>query len=448
MSMNASAFTCGFSLCNESFNENSNRVRSSISLRENPFMGFSNQDARNPTLWDSEPVVYSIVNNYVTCDKGLVEVTSKSSKSSSEEELNISKRNCKGVRIKKITELQLDRRRSSVAAITPTHIEQIKNDIQAFESDLKECVINTCFSKVVPIKIKTFKNIVGEGVPGTTGDKELDWVKLETIYNNTFIKVIDVVEHDLNHNLLYPISYLLDLKSIESDPLVKSFSHDIIFNVYNYLQFLEVNNVTMGYRHLIVLANVPDMDNAYWNGRYLTFGSGTKLHTPLTSSAIVGHELTHALIQTVCDLEYQGHSGALNESYADIFGVCYEFYIKEKYQKTLGWEIGKECNFLMRNMKSPHECQQPERMYDLYYFNPNENIDNGGVHTNSGIINHVFFKLQERIGYKKAFNMFVLILYQLLNNSNFHHFRSIFLKVGTRFCNLDVLVDIMNSHIF
>ena len=40
MSMNASAFTCGFSLCNESFNENSNRVRSSISLRENPFMGF------------------------------------------------------------------------------------------------------------------------------------------------------------------------------------------------------------------------------------------------------------------------------------------------------------------------------------------------------------------------------------------------------------------------
>lgn len=421
--------SCGFSLCNESFNENSNRVRSSISL------------------FQDEPVVYSIVNNYVTCDKGLVEVTSKSSKSSSDEELNMSKKNCKGVRIKKIqenpkvflSELQLDRRRSSVAAITPTHIEQIKNDIQTFESDLKECVIHTCFSKVVPIKIKTFKNVVG--------DKSLDWIKLETIYNNTFIKVIDVVEHDLNHNLLYPISYLLDLKSIKSDPLVKSFSHDIIFNVYNYLHFLEVNNITMGYRHLVVLANVPDMDNAYWNGRYLTFGSGTKMHTPLTSSAIVGHELTHALIQNVCDLEYRGHSGALNEAFADIFGVCFEFYINERYQ-TLGWEIGKECNFLMRNMKSPHECQQPERMYDLFYFNPNEYIDNGGVHTNSGIINHVFFKLQERIGYKKAFNMFVLILYQLLNNSNFHHFRSIFLKVGMRFCNLDVLVDIMNSHIF
>jgi Zn-dependent metalloprotease len=59
----------------------------------------------------------------------------------------------------------------------------------------------------------------------------------------------------------------------------------------------------------------------------MVFGNGDTQFYPLTSIDVIGHELTHGLIQGLPDLEYKAHSGALNESYADIVGTTFEFYI-------------------------------------------------------------------------------------------------------------------------
>jgi Zn-dependent metalloprotease len=54
--------------------------------------------------------------------------------------------------------------------------------------------------------------------------------------------------------------------------------------------------------------------NASWNGTFISFCAG------MTSDDVTGHEWVHAYTQYTHDLIYQWQSGALNESYSDIFG--------------------------------------------------------------------------------------------------------------------------------
>ena len=54
--------------------------------------------------------------------------------------------------------------------------------------------------------------------------------------------------------------------------------------------------------------------NASWNGAFISFCNG------LTTDDVTGHEWTHAYTQYTHGLIYQWQSGALNESYSDIFG--------------------------------------------------------------------------------------------------------------------------------
>jgi Zn-dependent metalloprotease len=63
--------------------------------------------------------------------------------------------------------------------------------------------------------------------------------------------------------------------------------------------------------------------NAYWDGSAMLYGDGSS--NPLTTIAIVGHEITHGITQHTAGLIYQGTSGALNESFSDIFGVTIDF---------------------------------------------------------------------------------------------------------------------------
>ena len=63
--------------------------------------------------------------------------------------------------------------------------------------------------------------------------------------------------------------------------------------------------------------------NAYWDGSAMLYGDGSS--NPLTTIAIVGHEITHGITEYTAGLIYQGTSGALNESFSDIFGVTIDF---------------------------------------------------------------------------------------------------------------------------
>jgi Zn-dependent metalloprotease len=61
--------------------------------------------------------------------------------------------------------------------------------------------------------------------------------------------------------------------------------------------------------------------DAFWDGSQMVFGDGNTIFAnPTKCLEIVGHELTHGVIQWTAGLLYAGQSGALNESIADVFG--------------------------------------------------------------------------------------------------------------------------------
>lgn len=144
-------------------------------------------------------------------------------------------------------------------------------------------------------------------------------------------------------------------------------------------------------------------NNAFWNGSVMTYGDGAGSFKPLTSLDVCGHEIGHAVCQETANLVYQNESGALNEGFSDIWGACVEYY-KDPTKQTwlIGEDIvnvaGKTC---LRSMSDPGSSTalNPTPAYygGLRWTNsvatPTAANDYGGVHTNSGVLNHWFYLL-------------------------------------------------------
>lgn len=64
--------------------------------------------------------------------------------------------------------------------------------------------------------------------------------------------------------------------------------------------------------------------NAFWNGSVMTYGDGNGSYNPLVSLDVCGHEITHGVTENTANLVYSYESGALNESFSDIFGEMVE----------------------------------------------------------------------------------------------------------------------------
>ena len=140
-----------------------------------------------------------------------------------------------------------------------------------------------------------------------------------------------------------------------------------------------------------------DYNNAFWNGSWMTYGDGDnqRLSTP-TSPDVVGHEIMHGITDFSADLVYQYESGALNESFSDIFGEVIEAYIRG----TNDWIIGadftvEEGKNGLRNMSNPNDPNMLNEQPDTYFGNNWYNSGSGGVHTNSGVQNYWFYLLAE-----------------------------------------------------
>ncbi|MEU4212632.1 M4 family metallopeptidase [Streptomyces sp. NPDC026206] len=151
--------------------------------------------------------------------------------------------------------------------------------------------------------------------------------------------------------------------------------------------------------------------NAFWDGERMVFGDGDNdTFTDFTVSLdVIGHELTHGVVQHTANLEYYGQSGALNESCADVFGSLIKQYALGQTADQADWLIGKGLlgpnvtGSALRSMKAPGTAYdddvlgkdpQPATMADYV----RTNRDNGGVHINSGIPNHAFYLLATALG--------------------------------------------------
>ncbi|ACQ54777.1 M4 family metallopeptidase [Clostridium botulinum] len=139
--------------------------------------------------------------------------------------------------------------------------------------------------------------------------------------------------------------------------------------------------------------------NAFWFGPYdsMFFGDGNGIYLSSLAKAldVVGHELSHGVTEKQSNLVYANESGALNESFSDIMGTAIE---------GKNFELGEDCwipsaqyGEIMRDMQYPARGGQPAHMKD-YDRKPMDD-DNGGVHKNSGIINHAAYLIAD--GFEK-----------------------------------------------
>lgn len=134
-------------------------------------------------------------------------------------------------------------------------------------------------------------------------------------------------------------------------------------------------------------------DNAFWEGRQMAYGDGD-LFGPFAGAVdVVAHELTHGVTQSESELEYAFQAGALNEAISDIFGALVEHQVEPNEQNN--WLIGEKIERTegtpLRNMSDPERAELPQPDHMQEYLDYTLDQDNGGVHVNSGIINHAAY---------------------------------------------------------
>jgi hypothetical protein len=178
----------------------------------------------------------------------------------------------------------------------------------------------------------------------------------------------------------------------------------------------------------------PSYRNAYWDGE--------KYRSPPQVehlSDVTYHELAYPFISDKVKFEYYEQSGALLQSFADVFTTL----IKQKrggIPEDESWLIapgagawlagqdikGTRPRVPLRSMKAPGMAfrnhpvlgndPQPAHFRDLYIGKE----DNGGVHINSGIPNRAFYEAAMAIGSDKAGEIWYRTLLQLKPQSNFY----------------------------
>ena len=198
-------------------------------------------------------------------------------------------------------------------------------------------------------------------------------------------------------------------------------AYDYFKNVFNR------NSISGSGGNIVSFINIADEDgssmgNAFWNGAAMFYGNGDGAFQPLARGLdVAGHEMTHGVVQNTANLEYQGESGALNESFADVFGVLIDrddWLIGEDVVKTTAFPSGA-----LRSMQDPHNGAstndfnrgwQPKKYTERF----KGAEDDGGVHINSGIPNHAFFLFASNVGKDKAEKVYYKALDQYLTKSS------------------------------
>lgn len=130
--------------------------------------------------------------------------------------------------------------------------------------------------------------------------------------------------------------------------------------------------------------------NAFWYLGRMYFGQGFA-----SADDVIAHELTHGVTEVESNLIYMDQSGAINESFSDIWG---EFIDLTNTWGTdtqeVRWLAGEDLPIgAIRSMSNPPLFRDPDRMGSPYYYTGTE--DNGGVHWNSGVGNKLAFLLTD-----------------------------------------------------
>ncbi|HEY6236522.1 MAG TPA: M4 family metallopeptidase, partial [Candidatus Elarobacter sp.] len=152
--------------------------------------------------------------------------------------------------------------------------------------------------------------------------------------------------------------------------------------------------------HLIASVHYGErIDNAWWDGAQMVYGDGDGVVIAgyTTSIEVIAHELAHGLLHSEWDLVYEGQSGALAESLADVFGSLVKQHAAGQGVDDADWLIGSQmftANVAAIGLRS---LRRPGYAYDDPVLGGRDpqvaymrelvkgRRDDGGVHLNSGI---------------------------------------------------------------
>ncbi|SHH60291.1 M4 family metallopeptidase [Winogradskyella jejuensis] len=146
----------------------------------------------------------------------------------------------------------------------------------------------------------------------------------------------------------------------------------------------------------INFGNASSLANAYWSGSEMVFNDGNDDNTisHMVALDIIGHELTHGVIQHSAGLIYSYQPGALNESFADIFAEMIENHAQQGVNDWLcGADVFVTSNDAFRSMSNPKSKNHPDTYLGQYW--ETSSTDDFGVHINSGVQNKWFHLLSE-----------------------------------------------------
>lgn len=123
--------------------------------------------------------------------------------------------------------------------------------------------------------------------------------------------------------------------------------------------------------------------NAFWSGTQMVYCTG------MVTDDIVAHEITHGITDYTSNLYNYYQSGAINESFSDIWGEFIDLTNgRGNDRAAVRWLLGEDSSVAggaFRNLADPTQFGQPDKMSSVLY--QTSSGDNGGIHTNSGVNN-------------------------------------------------------------
>ena len=146
-----------------------------------------------------------------------------------------------------------------------------------------------------------------------------------------------------------------------------------------------------GYKLINRLRYGTNFINAFWDGSQMNYGDGNDTINPLVSLDIIGHEITHGLTSNTAKLALENESGALNESFSDIFGATIDWYTRPD---KANWHVGEEVSRTYRSLENPEYNKDPKN-YKGKNWKPLNGSDLGGIHSNNGVQNHWYYLLAQ-----------------------------------------------------
>ncbi|RJX29385.1 MAG: hypothetical protein C4531_10690 [Desulfurivibrio sp.] len=193
-----------------------------------------------------------------------------------------------------------------------------------------------------------------------------------------------------------PGTLVIQDEQTSTDAVVQA-AHDNAREVYDYYRrtFDRDSYDNQGSPLVATVHFGQSYNNAYWNSyrKQMVYGDGDgRQWLPLAYALdIVGHEFTHAVTSCTARFVYAEQSGALDEAFADFFGVMIA-----NDGEIVDWQMGEgvytpyRSGDALRDLSDPARFDLPDHMDSFMHLRPDElpdaeKNDLGWLHYNCGI---------------------------------------------------------------